>query len=59
MPKKKSKIKDVDLTKWLSVAEMSHYFGISKETTYRMIKEKTIPVHRVGRLWKFNAQEVD
>ncbi len=44
---------------WLSVIEASNYLGVSKETIYRRLKSKTIPAHRIGKLWKFRSNELD
>lgn len=45
--------------RWLSVQEIAHYLGISKETIYRWIDLKKIPAHKIGKQWKFKAAEVD
>lgn len=45
--------------RWLSVEEVAHYLGISKETIYRWLEKKKIPAHRIGKLWKFQLSEVD
>ncbi|AYF43706.1 hypothetical protein BALOs_0695 [Halobacteriovorax sp. BALOs_7] len=45
--------------RWLSVQEIAQYLGISKETVYRWLEKGKIPSHRVGKLWKFKATEVD
>ena len=45
--------------RWLSVEEMSKYLGVSSDTVYRWIDRHSMPAHRMGRLWKFNKQEVD
>lgn len=45
--------------KWLSVEEIAQHLGISKETVYRWLEKEKIPAHRVGKLWKFRASEVD
>lgn len=45
--------------RWLSVEEIAQYLGISKETIYRWLEKKKIPAHRIGKLWKFKASEVD
>lgn len=45
--------------RWLSVEEIATHLGISKETIYRWLYRGKIPSHRVGRLWKFKASEVD
>lgn len=44
---------------WLSVDGLAQYLGISKETIYRWLDKKKVPAHRVGKLWKFKASEVD
>ncbi len=49
----------VDAERWLSVEEIAAHLGISKETIYRWIEREKVPAHRVGRLWKFKASEVD
>ena len=48
-----------DSERWLSVEEIGAHLGVSKETVYRWLEKKKIPAHRVGRLWKFKATEVD
>lgn len=45
--------------RWLSVEEISVHLGVSKETIYRWVEREKIPAHRVGRLWKFKASDVD
>lgn len=44
---------------WYSVEEIARHLGVSKETIYRWLDRKTIPAHRMGRLWKFKPSEVD
>lgn len=48
-----------DTERWLSVEEIAAHLGISKETIYRWVEREKIPGHKVGRLWKFKASEVD
>lgn len=45
--------------RWLSVEEIAAHLGLSKETIYRWLDKEKVPAHRVGRLWKFKASEVD
>jgi len=45
--------------RWLSVEEIAIHLGISKETVYKWLERKHIPAHKIGRLWKFKASEVD
>lgn len=47
------------LGRWLSVEEIAQYLGVSRDTVYDWISKKQMPAHRVGRFWKFKADEVD
>ncbi len=47
------------LEPWFSVEEIARHLGVSKETIYRWLERKTIPAHRMGKLWKFKPSEVD
>lgn len=45
--------------RWLSVDEIGEYLGVKRDTVYKWIAEKSMPAHKVGRLWKFKTNEVD
>ena len=45
--------------RWLSVEEVAEYLGVSKDTVYGWITKRSMPAHKVGRLWKFKTGEVD
>lgn len=45
--------------RWLSVDEMAEYLGVRRDTIYRWINDKSMPAHKIGRLWKFKKDEVD
>lgn len=45
--------------RWLSVAEISAHLGVNPDTIYKWITRKKMPAHKLGRLWKFLASEVD
>lgn len=45
--------------RWYSVEEIGQYLGVSKDTIYAWIASKSMPAHKVGRLWKFKTEEVD
>lgn len=44
---------------WLSADEIAAHLGVSKDTVYAWISTQNMPAHKVGRLWKFQASEVD
>jgi excisionase family DNA binding protein len=45
--------------KWLGVEGIASHLDVSKETIYRWLDAGKVPAHRVGRLWRFKASEVD
>lgn len=44
---------------WLSADDIAAQLGATKDTVYTWISEKAIPAHKVGRLWKFQASEIN
>lgn len=44
---------------WLSADHIADYLGVTKDTIYAWIADKGMPAHKVGRLWKFQTNEVD
>lgn len=44
---------------WLSADAIAAHLGVTKDTVYAWIADKRMPAHKVGRLWKFQAGEVD
>lgn len=45
--------------RWLSLAEIAVYLGVSKDSVYRWLELRRMPAHKVGRQWKFKVAEVD
>jgi len=45
--------------RWLSVEEIAAHLGVNRDTIYKWLVRKKLPAHKVGRLWKFLASEVD
>ncbi|OQB95227.1 MAG: Helix-turn-helix domain protein [Verrucomicrobia bacterium ADurb.Bin118] len=45
--------------RWLSVGEIAAHLGINRDTVYKWIDRKRMPAHKVGRLWKFKASQID
>lgn len=46
-------------TKWLTMDELCKYLKISRDTVINWINKKNMPAHKIGRLWRFTAAEVD
>ena len=44
---------------WMSADDVAAHLGVTKDTVYTWIAERAMPAHKVGRLWKFQASEVD
>lgn len=44
---------------WVSAEEIAAHLGVTKDTVYVWIADKAMPAHKIGRLWKFQATEVD
>jgi excisionase family DNA binding protein len=44
---------------WLSAEEIAEHLAVTKDTVYVWIAEKDLPAHKVGRVWRFQASEVD
>jgi excisionase family DNA binding protein len=45
--------------RWASINETSAYLGISRHTLRRMVAAKELTEHRLGRLIRFDLNEVD
>lgn len=48
-----------DSEPWVSVDDVARHLGVAKDSVYRWIETKSLPSHRIGRLWKFKISEVD
>lgn len=44
---------------WVSLEEIADHLKVSTDTIHRWIRAKKIPVHRVGRFWRFQVSEID
>ncbi len=44
---------------WLDVEDIATHLKVSVPTIYRWIESQKIPCHRLGKLWRFKASEVD
>ncbi len=45
--------------RWLSVDDIAEHLGIKKDTVYKWVRKKNLPVHKMGKLLKFQIEEVD
>jgi len=45
--------------RWVNVEEVAAYLGVNKESIYRWVETKGLPVHRAGRLFRFQLSEVN
>lgn len=44
---------------WIGTKEIAEHLGVTVVTLRKWIASGKIPCHRVGKLWKFKASEVD
>lgn len=44
---------------WIGTKEIAEHLGVTVVTLRKWIASEKIPCHRVGKLWKFKASEVD
>ncbi len=44
---------------WLGTKEIAEHLGVTVVTVRKLIVSEKIPCHRLGKLWKFKASEVD
>lgn len=44
---------------WVSVEGVANHLGVAKDSVYRWIEVRSLPAHKIGRLWKFKLSEVD
>ena len=44
---------------WVTAEEVAKHLGVVKDTVYRWRECKSLPAHKIGRLWKFQISEVD
>lgn len=46
-------------SRWVSMNEICKHLGISRDTVMKWIGNEDLPAHKIGRLWRFQIQEVD
>lgn len=45
--------------RWASVEDVARHLGVAKDSVYRWIETRSLPAHKIGRLWKFQLSKVD
>ncbi len=45
--------------KWFSMKDICKHLGVSRDTVIKWVNEKDMPGTHIGRLWKFDPDEVD
>jgi excisionase family DNA binding protein len=45
--------------RWPSVPEIAGYLGFNSGVVYKWIDVRSLPRHKVGRLWKFKKKAAD
>lgn len=43
----------------VAVDDFAAHSGVATDSVYRWIEKKSLPAHKIGRLQKFKASEVD
>lgn len=44
---------------WVSVEDVAKHLGVARDSVYRWIENRSLPAHKIGRLWKFKLSDVD
>ena len=44
---------------WLTLNEAAGYLKLGKSTIYKMAREGDLPGHKAGKVWRFDAEELD
>ena len=49
----------MDQERWVSVDEVAAHLGVTRDTIYRWMERKSLPAHRLGRVWRYKLTELD
>ena len=47
------------MTNWLTLEEATKYLKMGKSPLYDLARKRSVPAHKVGREWRFDAKELD
>ena len=50
---------EVKQESWVSLEVIAEHLGVSQDTVHRWIRSKSMPAHKVGRIWRFKVTQVD
>lgn len=45
--------------KWYSVNEIAEHLNVSAKFIYTWVENKRIPAYKIGRVWRFDVEEID
>ena len=44
---------------WVTLELVAKHLGVSKDTVHRWIRQRKMPAHKVGHIWRFRVSQVD
>ena len=47
------------MAEWLDFKLLTAYLKMPKSTLYKLVQQKELPGHKVGRSWRFDREEID
>ena len=52
-------MENINEERWISLKEACKYLGVTRQTVLNWIEKRGLPSAKVGKLWKFKADEID
>ena len=44
---------------WVTLQEVADHLKVSEDTVHRWIATRSMPAHRIGRVWRFKLSQID
>lgn len=44
---------------WITLEELAQYLKKPKSSLYKLLRQRQLPGHKVGRTWRFDQDEID
>ena len=44
---------------WLDLDQLATYLAMPKSTLYKLLQREQLPGHKIGKLWRFDRDEID